>query len=107
MLLLYLRCLRWNFKLNSILRAAVNSVFLVSGFLVDYISIPVTSGFQTATSLIIVVSQMKGILGVKFKSSGFIDNLRQLVLHLKDTKLSADFALGISCIIFLLLMRVI
>uniref|UniRef100_A0A1B6E3L6 STAS domain-containing protein n=2 Tax=Clastoptera arizonana TaxID=38151 RepID=A0A1B6E3L6_9HEMI len=79
--------------------------FFRLGFLVDYISVPVTSGFQTATSLIIIVSQMKGILGVKFHSSGFMDNLCKLFIHANETKFSGDFALGISCIIFLIFMR--
>ncbi|XP_054284171.1 sodium-independent sulfate anion transporter-like [Macrosteles quadrilineatus] len=75
------------------------------GFLVDFISIPVTSGFQTATSVIIIVSQMKGILGVRFKSCSFLDNVHQLFIHFKETQFSADFLLGVSCIVFLLLLR--
>lgn len=75
------------------------------GFLVNFISVPVTSGFQTATSIMIIVSQLKGILGVRFKSCSFMDNVYQLILHIKETKVTADFALGVSCIVCLLLMR--
>uniref|UniRef100_A0A1B6HCB9 STAS domain-containing protein n=1 Tax=Homalodisca liturata TaxID=320908 RepID=A0A1B6HCB9_9HEMI len=75
------------------------------GFLLDFISIPVTSGFQSATSIIIILSQVKGILGVSFKSCSFHDNVYQLILHIKETKLTADFSLGMGCIVFLLLMR--
>ncbi|XP_068084543.1 sodium-independent sulfate anion transporter [Anabrus simplex] len=74
------------------------------GFLVDFISAPVTSGFTSATSVIIIVSQMKGLLGIKFKSQNFIDNLRQLVIHAPGTRLW-DAILGFSCIIFLLALR--
>lgn len=87
--------------LNTFIRPSI-----LSGFLVDFISIPVISGFQTATSVIIIVSQMKGILGVRFKSCSFLDNVYQLFVHFKEIQFSADFSLGISCLVFLLLMRV-
>ncbi|CAG2056069.1 unnamed protein product, partial [Timema podura] len=57
------------------------------GILVDFISEPVTSGFTTATSLIIIVSQMKGLLGLRFKSNGFVDNVWQLFKHAGEAKL--------------------
>nr|CAD7462221.1 unnamed protein product [Timema tahoe] len=57
------------------------------GILVDFISEPVTSGFTTATSLIIIVSQMKGLLGLRFKSNGFVDNIWQLFKHAGEAKL--------------------
>ncbi|XP_049948395.1 sodium-independent sulfate anion transporter [Schistocerca serialis cubense] len=74
------------------------------GFLVGFISAPVMSGFTSATSVIIIVAQIKGIMGVRFKSQNFIDNLRQLYLHLPQTN-PYDCLVGISCIIFLLLLR--
>nr|CAD7409319.1 unnamed protein product [Timema cristinae] len=51
------------------------------GILVDFISEPVTSGFTTATSLIIIGSQMKGLLGLRFKSNGL--NLEEVNLYLR------------------------
>ncbi|XP_049854720.1 sodium-independent sulfate anion transporter [Schistocerca gregaria] len=74
------------------------------GFLVGFISAPVMSGFTSATSVIIIVAQIKGIMGVRFKSQNFIDNLRQLYLHLPQTN-PYDCLVGISCIVFLLLLR--
>nr|CAD7428827.1 unnamed protein product [Timema monikensis] len=74
------------------------------GILVDFISEPVTSGFTTATSLIIIGSQMKGLLGLRFKSNGFVDNIWQLFKHAGEAKLW-DCLMGISCIIALLLIR--
>ncbi|XP_075231242.1 sodium-independent sulfate anion transporter-like [Lycorma delicatula] len=75
------------------------------GFLVNFISAPVTSGFTTATSIIIIVSQLKGLLGVRFKSCGFLDNIFELIIHASETKLAGDFALGIFCVIFLLFLK--
>ncbi|KAG8306811.1 hypothetical protein J6590_038752 [Homalodisca vitripennis] len=74
------------------------------GVLIDFISIPVTVGFTSATSVIIAVSQLKGLLGLKFSSSGFLDTLRQVVLNIHKARV-LDSALGLSCICFLLLLR--
>ncbi|KAL1130829.1 hypothetical protein AAG570_012070, partial [Ranatra chinensis] len=74
------------------------------GFIVELISSPVVSGFTSATSIIIIFSQIKGLLGVNFKSKGFIDNLMHLIKNITDIQ-HADFILGIGCIILLLILR--
>ncbi|XP_014243338.1 sodium-independent sulfate anion transporter-like [Cimex lectularius] len=74
------------------------------GFLVSFISTPVISGFTTATTIIIVISQMKGLLGLYFKSFGFIDNLRRLGENLIKLRFG-DSILGICCICCLLSLR--
>uniref|UniRef100_A0A8D8SWT0 Sodium-independent sulfate anion transporter n=1 Tax=Cacopsylla melanoneura TaxID=428564 RepID=A0A8D8SWT0_9HEMI len=74
------------------------------GVLIDFISIPVTVGFTSATSLIIAVSQLKGLLGLRFSSSGFLDCCRKVASHLHEAR-AADTILGVSCIVVLLLMR--
>lgn len=75
------------------------------GVLIDFISVPVTVGFTSATSVIIAVSQFKGLLGLQFESSGFLDTLRQVCLHIHEARF-ADSLLGITCIVLLLLLRV-
>ncbi|XP_013143583.1 PREDICTED: sodium-independent sulfate anion transporter [Papilio polytes] len=74
------------------------------GVLIDFISVPVTVGFTSATSVIIAVSQFKGLLGLQFKSRGFIDTVKKVIVNIPNARL-ADTALGISCIIILLVMR--
>ncbi|CAK1596276.1 unnamed protein product [Parnassius mnemosyne] len=74
------------------------------GVLIDFISVPVTVGFTSATSVIIAVSQLKGLLGLQFKSQGFIDTIKQVIINIPNAR-AADTALGVSCIIVLLLMR--
>ncbi|KAG8231476.1 hypothetical protein J437_LFUL000193 [Ladona fulva] len=74
------------------------------GVLVDFISAPVVSGFTTATSIVIAEAQMKGLLGIKYKSVGFIDNLWKLCSNIQNTKLG-DAILGVASIIFLLIFR--
>ncbi|KAK7868450.1 hypothetical protein R5R35_011203 [Gryllus longicercus] len=77
---------------------------LNAGFLVSFISAPVTSGFTSATSIIIIIAQLKGILGISYKSHGTIDAVRQLFVHLPNTRLW-DAILGIACATFLLSLR--
>ncbi|XP_072931937.1 sodium-independent sulfate anion transporter [Epargyreus clarus] len=74
------------------------------GVLIDFISVPVTVGFTSATSVIIAVSQLKGLLGLQFKSRGFVDSLKKVFVNIPNAKL-ADTTMGITCIIILLLMR--
>lgn len=51
---------------------------ILPGVLIDFISVPVTVGFTSATSVIIAVSQLKGLLGLKFKSGGFINTMKMV-----------------------------
>ncbi|XP_050684426.1 sodium-independent sulfate anion transporter-like isoform X2 [Leptidea sinapis] len=74
------------------------------GVLIDFISVPVTVGFTSATSVIIAVSQLKGLLGLQFKSKGFLDTFKKVIVNVPNAKL-ADTVLGVSCIVILLLMR--
>ncbi|EGI61111.1 Sodium-independent sulfate anion transporter, partial [Acromyrmex echinatior] len=74
------------------------------GFLVDFISIPVTSGFISAGALIIVIAQLQGFLGLKYKSKSITDNLYQLFKNINNVRLT-DFTLGISSFIFLLILK--
>ncbi|XP_076679781.1 sodium-independent sulfate anion transporter isoform X2 [Andrena cerasifolii] len=78
--------------------------FLRLGVLIDFISIPVTVGFTSATSVIIVVSQLKGLLGLKISSQGFLDTLTKVVKNIHKTSLW-DTAMSFSCIAILLMFR--
>ncbi|XP_076474248.1 sodium-independent sulfate anion transporter isoform X2 [Bombus vancouverensis nearcticus] len=74
------------------------------GFLVDFISMPVTSGFTSATSIIIIVSQLQGLLGLKFKAHSIVDNLSKIFQNVQNVRMP-DFLLGICSIAFLLFFR--
>ncbi|KYM86093.1 Sodium-independent sulfate anion transporter [Atta colombica] len=74
------------------------------GVLVDFISIPVTVGFTSATSVIIVASQLKGLLGLKISSQGFVDTLIKVFQNIDNMSLW-DTGMSISCIAILLLFR--
>lgn len=80
-------------------------VFLRPGVLIDFISIPVTVGFTSATSVIIATSQLKSLLGLKITASGFLDTIVKVAENIRSTRLS-DLGLGLVCIASLLLLRV-
>lgn len=75
------------------------------GFLVDFVSGPVSSGFTSAVSLIIVTSQVKDILGITATGSTFIEIWRNIFNNIGDAR-AWDAALGLTCIAVLLIMRV-
>ncbi|KAF9416931.1 hypothetical protein HW555_005847, partial [Spodoptera exigua] len=63
------------------------------GFLVELISPSVTSGFTSATAIIIVAAQLKGLLGLSFTAESVGDNIRLIVTKWDDVRY-ADCALG-------------
>ncbi|UTW14057.1 SulP family inorganic anion transporter [Marinobacterium rhizophilum] len=74
------------------------------GFVANFLSHPVMSGFVSASGLIIAASQLKHLLGVE--ASG--DTLLQLAQELWQSRHNIhalSLALGGSCMIFLLLIR--
>ncbi|XP_018345354.1 PREDICTED: sodium-independent sulfate anion transporter [Trachymyrmex septentrionalis] len=76
------------------------------GFLIDFVSGPVSSGFTSAVALIIVTSQVKDILGIPAKGSQFIE-MWQSIGGLIHTTSAWDTILGISCIALLLILRLL
>jgi len=88
--------------LSGILQFIMGSLKL--GVLIDFISIPVTVGFTSATSVIIAVSQLKGLLGLKFESSTFLDCLLKVYQNIGNYRLN-DTILGVTSIIILLMLR--
>ncbi|CAL1686971.1 unnamed protein product [Lasius platythorax] len=74
------------------------------GCMVDFISVPVTSGFISATSVIIIIAQLQGLLGLKYKSVNIVDNLYKMFKNINKIQL-ADVTLGICSIVFLLIFR--
>ncbi|CAL7935991.1 unnamed protein product [Xylocopa violacea] len=74
------------------------------GFLLDFISGPVSVGFTSAAAIIIATSQVKDILGIHIGGSKFVEVWHNIFEKIGETKLW-DTALGITCIIVLLLLR--
>lgn len=75
------------------------------GFLVDFVSGPVSSGFTSAVSLIIVTSQIKDVLGISARGTTFLEIWQSIFKDIHNIR-AWDTVLGITCIAVLLIMRV-
>ncbi|KAL1495018.1 hypothetical protein ABEB36_010508 [Hypothenemus hampei] len=76
------------------------------GFLIDFVSGPVSSGFTSAAALIIVTSQVKDLFGIHASGNTFVDTWRSIFNDIYHIKMW-DSILGVSCIIILLLLRLV
>lgn len=83
----------------------INFVFSYKGVIADFISVPVTNAFTSATLLIVSGSQLKNLLGISYSSKGFADSLYNLLIRIDKSKLG-DGVLAVCCCVFLLLFRV-
>ncbi|XP_014238195.1 sodium-independent sulfate anion transporter-like [Trichogramma pretiosum] len=74
------------------------------GFLIDFISGPVSVGFTSAAAIIIATSQVKDILGISIKGGKFTQVWHQIFEQIGQTRLW-DVVLGLTCMFILLIMR--
>jgi SulP family sulfate permease len=74
------------------------------GFLADFISLPVLSGFKIGTGLVIAASQLGKVLGVDVKGNDFFEKVGSALSQLDDAN-GATVALAASTIALLLLLR--
>lgn len=75
------------------------------GFLVNFLSKPVISGFTSAAALIIGVSQLNHLLGINLERHSEIQNiLKEVWLHLSETHF-ITLAIGLSAIAIILIIK--
>ncbi|KMQ84141.1 sodium-independent sulfate anion transporter [Lasius niger] len=74
------------------------------GFLVEFVSTPVVSGFTSAASVIIACSQIKNLLGLDIHGENFVEIWWELINHITDTKIP-DLILSCCCILTLLVLK--
>uniref|UniRef100_A0A034WU63 Sodium-independent sulfate anion transporter n=1 Tax=Bactrocera dorsalis TaxID=27457 RepID=A0A034WU63_BACDO len=74
------------------------------GVLVQFISIPVTTGFTMAAAITIASGQINNLFGISSSSNEFIESWTYFFKHIKNTQRN-DALLGIITLIMLLIMR--
>lgn len=74
------------------------------GFLVEFVSTPVSAGFTSAVALIVATSQLKIILGVKSSGTTFLQRWISMINDIENIRLY-DAYLGFGCVIILLALR--
>jgi len=99
-----------EYIIAAITLAFMSGIFLIIlgffklGFLANFLSHPVISGFITASGIIIVTSQLKHILGVNSSGHNLIEIILVLFSNINDINL-ITFVIGISTILFLFWVR--
>ena len=71
------------------------------GFLVNFLSKPVISGFTSAAAIIIGLSQLKHLLGISIENSNQLINLLQNIVHEIDEVNYIAIGVGIVALIFI------
>jgi len=74
------------------------------GFLANFLSHPVLSGFITASAIIIALSQLKHLLGIDVDGNNIIAMGKQLAVNAYGVN-GVTLAIGLGVILFLLLVR--
>ncbi|XP_049869038.1 sodium-independent sulfate anion transporter-like [Pectinophora gossypiella] len=74
------------------------------GFLVEFVSLPVVSGFTSAAAITIASSQIKGLLGLRFSSESFLSTWEGVFKHIQSTRMQ-DTLLSLVCCIILMGMK--
>ncbi len=94
----------------AITMAFLSGLFLLAmgvfrlGFLANFLSHPVISGFITASGLLIAASQLKHILGVPASGHTLVEMLHSLAIHLANIN-PATLVIGAGSTAFLLWVR--
>ena len=76
------------------------------GFVANFISEPVLTGFKSGIGVVIVVDQLPKLLGIHITKAGFFRDLLAIVQHVPDTSMATLLvALGVLVLIFALVLR--
>ncbi|NNL09270.1 MAG: solute carrier family 26 protein [Croceitalea sp.] len=74
--------------------------FLRMGFLANFLSRPVVSGFTSAAAFVIGISQLKYMLGIEINSNGTLKTLVAVVQNIPQLNVY-DFMIGISAMLII------
>ncbi|KAK3867068.1 hypothetical protein Pcinc_027431 [Petrolisthes cinctipes] len=74
------------------------------GFLINFISQPVISGFTSAAAITIASSQLKSLFGQDIKTNGLVDTWIKVFSNLQEVRWQ-DLTLGLACIVVLLFLK--
>ncbi|ALC47098.1 CG5404 [Drosophila busckii] len=72
------------------------------GCIFEFISMPVIKAFSSATAVLVIESQIKVLLGIKYLVPGLINSVSMLISQIHKANM-ADLAMGVFAISFLLL----
>jgi sulfate permease, SulP family len=71
------------------------------GFVANFISEPVLTGFKSGIGVVIVVDQLPKLFGIHFEKAGFFHNVAEIVRHLPETSTpTLLLSFGVLALIF-------
>ncbi|XP_017969058.1 sodium-independent sulfate anion transporter [Drosophila navojoa] len=76
------------------------------GFIFEFISMPVIKAFSSATAILVIESQIKVLLGIKYLVPGLISSVSTLSSRIGEANM-ADLIMGTCAIVFLLLLELL
>ncbi|XP_062125224.1 LOW QUALITY PROTEIN: sodium-independent sulfate anion transporter [Drosophila sulfurigaster albostrigata] len=76
------------------------------GFIFEFISMPVIKAFSSATAILVIESQVKVLLGIKYLVPGLVNSVRTLSSRIHEANIG-DLIMGICAIVFLLLLELL
>lgn len=86
--------------LLSLLTGVVEIIMGITGlgFLLNFVSGPVSSGYTSAVALIILTSQVKDIFGIKARGATFVEFWSSIFENIHTLRMN-DTLMGLSCIV--------
>ncbi|TAI48190.1 sulfate permease [Flagellimonas allohymeniacidonis] len=78
--------------------------FLKMGFLANFLSRPVVSGFTSAAALVIAISQLKYLLGISIDALGTLAVLKEIFYKIGETNFP-DLVVGLASVLLILALK--
>jgi len=75
------------------------------GVIVNFISVPVSSGFTSAAAILVITSQVKDLIGVKGSGGNLLRMVRTVLEHISNIG-TGDTVMGFACIGAVMLLKV-
>jgi len=75
------------------------------GIVVDFISVPVCSGFTSASAILIITSQLNDLIGVRVGGGNLFKMYKTILEHIACVGIG-DTAMGFVCIVTVMLLKV-
>lgn len=75
------------------------------GIIINFISVPVCSGFTSASAILVITSQVKDLIGVKGGGGNLLKMCRTMLEHIGQISVG-DTVMGLVCIMTVMLLKV-
>jgi len=83
----------------------ISMSFAGLGIIVNFISVPVCSGFTSASAILVITSQVKDLIGVKGGGGNLLKMCRTVLEHIGNISIG-DTIMGFACIGTVMLLKV-